>query len=99
MLATLKFLILIMTLVRKVFFLAKDQSKILDVSYTPAGKDYSYCKFTIENDICEQDYSVSGQHSGGGFNKNYLKLTHPNGGENIYIGSDYLITWEGNSTL
>ena len=77
------------------FNLKAGESKNLTICYTPADSGYSFCKFTIESDICQSKYFASGGFPGIKPKKRTLKLIQPNGGEVFIAGSDTIISYEG----
>lgn len=77
------------------FVLNDGQSRNLTISYLPADSGYTYCKLTVENDVCGTKYYASGGFPGKKPAIQTLKLMHPNGGEVFVVGTDTLITWEG----
>ncbi|MBN8574767.1 MAG: choice-of-anchor D domain-containing protein [Candidatus Kapabacteria bacterium] len=77
------------------FSLQPNESKTLTVSYTAIDSNYTFARFTIENDVCQKNYSVSGGYRQIIHNIKTLKLTFPNGGETFIAGSDTILTWEG----
>ncbi len=79
----------------KGFFLSKGQSRELIVSYVPADSGFNYCRFEIENTLCQTRLYASGGWKGKKPLIQTLKLIHPNGGEIFVAGSDTVITWEG----
>ena len=79
----------------KNFTLPNGQSRELTVSYTPADSGFNYCRFEIENSICQTRLYASGGWKGKKPSIRTLKLIHPNGGEVFVAGSDTVITWEG----
>ena len=79
----------------KNFTLPNGQSRELTVSYTPADSGFNYCRFEIENTLCQTRLYASGGWKGKKPLIQTLKLIHPNGGEVFVAGSDTVITWEG----
>ncbi len=79
----------------KNFTLTKGQSIELTVSYVPADSGFNYCRFEIENTLCQTPFFASGGWRGKKPLIQTLKLIHPNGGEVFVAGSDTVITWEG----
>jgi len=79
----------------KNFILPNGQSIELTVSYTPADSGFNYCRFEIENTLCQTRLYASGGWKGKKPSIRTLKLIHPNGGEVFVAGSDTVITWEG----
>jgi sulfatase modifying factor 1 len=79
----------------KNFTLPNGQSIELTVSYTPADSGFNYCRFEIENTLCQTRFFASGGWRGKKPLIQTLKLIHPNGGEIFVAGSDTVITWEG----
>jgi formylglycine-generating enzyme required for sulfatase activity len=79
----------------KNFTLPNGQSIELTVSYTPADSGFNYCRFEIENTLCQTRFFASGGWKGKKPLIQTLKLIHPNGGEVFVAGSDTVITWEG----
>ncbi len=79
----------------KNFILPNGQSIELTVSYTPADSGFNYCRFEIENTLCQTRLYASGGWKGKKPLIQTLKLIHPNGGEVFVAGSDTVITWEG----
>jgi sulfatase modifying factor 1 len=79
----------------KSFTLPNGQSIELTVSYTPADSGFNYCRFEIENTLCQTRFFASGGWKGKKPLIQTLKLIHPNGGEVFVAGSDTVITWEG----
>jgi uncharacterized protein (TIGR02145 family) len=77
------------------FSLKAEESRNLTVCYTPSDSGYTYCKFTIENDLCPTKYYASGGFTGKRAKVRTLKLIKPNGGEEFVVGMDTVITWEG----
>ncbi|MFA6570205.1 MAG: choice-of-anchor D domain-containing protein [Bacteroidota bacterium] len=77
------------------FSLKKGESKDLIVSYTPIDSNYTFTKFTFENNLCTSNYYSAGNFLNTKPKVQTLKLTYPNGGEEFIIGIDTLITWEG----
>ena len=79
----------------KNFTLPNGQSRELTVSYTPADSGFNYCRFEIENTLCQTQFFASGGWKGKKPLIQTLKLIHPNGGEVFVAGSDTGIKWEG----
>ena len=77
------------------FELKKGEKKVISVSYTPYDSGYAYSEFNIINNVCQQEFSVSGGFEGKGTSRKTLEITHPNGGEIFVVGSDTLISWKG----
>jgi hypothetical protein len=79
----------------KSFSLAKGETKSLTVSYTPPDSSYTWTRFDMVTDVCNQGYYTSGSYPGFKPKIPTLKLTHPNGKELFLIESDTIITWSG----
>jgi WD40 repeat protein len=72
-----------------------NQSKKLIVSYTAFDSAYTFCKFEVKTDLCDQQFFANSGWKGVRPKIKSLKLTHPNGGETFTAGSDTIISWEG----
>jgi WD40 repeat protein len=79
----------------KTFNLGINDSIQLNISFTPADSTYSNTNFEINSDICQFFYTSSASYVKRGQKISTLRLTHPNGGEALLVGSDTVITWEG----
>ncbi|MFI5263230.1 MAG: SBBP repeat-containing protein [Candidatus Kapaibacterium sp.] len=79
----------------KSFTLAAGKSQTLTVSYTPPDSSYTWTRFDIATDLCPRTYYVSGSYPGHKPTVPTLKMTRPNGGEQLIVGSDTVITWTG----
>ncbi len=77
------------------FNLEKGQSTDLEVCYYPSDSSYSYCKFTVNNDLCPSYFQAVGGFPGKRPSTRTIKLIHPNGGEVFVAGTDTIITWDG----
>ncbi|MDP4230733.1 MAG: SBBP repeat-containing protein, partial [Bacteroidota bacterium] len=79
----------------KSFSLSAGESKQLTVSYTPFDSNYTWAQFDIATNLCPQIYYASASYPGYRPTIPTLKLTLPNGGEQLLVGSDTMITWKG----
>lgn len=77
-------------------YLEKDSTAKVILRFTPLDSNFQKTTLTFKNNLCDQELFArtiirprNGQHM------NYLKLTHPNGGEYFVFGSDTAITWQG----
>ena len=77
------------------FTLAAGKSQTLTISYTPPDSSYTWTRFDIATDHCSQTYYASASYPGNKPTVPTLKLTRPNGGEQLLVGSDTVITWTG----
>ncbi len=77
------------------FLLKNGESRNLTVCYTPADSGYTYCKFTVESDLCSVQYYANGGFPGKRPSVQTLKLIKPDGGEVFLAGTDTAIVWEG----
>ena len=77
------------------FTLQPNQSQQLIVTYTPVDSNLTFAKFTFDNGLCEQRFTIGGGFKGKKPTVNSLKLIFPNGSENFIVGSDTIIRWEG----
>ncbi|MDP4228849.1 MAG: SBBP repeat-containing protein [Bacteroidota bacterium] len=79
----------------KSFSLSAGESKKLIVSYIPFDSNYTWTRFDITTYLCPQTYYASAFYPGRKPVIPTLKLTQPNGGEQLLVGSDTVITWKG----
>lgn len=77
------------------FSLSPNESKTLTISVTPTDSNYTFTKFTFENNQCPSYFFTSVGYSKKPNSENTLKVTKPNGGEKFVVGTDSIITWEG----
>ena len=77
------------------FYLTKNDSIQLTISYLAVDSAYTVCKFDFINDKCIIPLFVSGGYIGVKPKVKTIKLVHPNGRENFVVGSDTIITWKG----
>lgn len=76
------------------FVIPKNTDKKITIRFSLTDSILHYSLFEIESDLCPAYYSCTG----GFFTKpstNSLKLTYPNGGENLIAGNTAFVTWEG----
>jgi len=77
------------------FSLAPNESRTLSINITPTDSNYSFTKFTFENNQCPSYFFTSVGFSKISTSGNTLKVTEPNGGERFIVGADSIISWEG----
>ena len=78
------------------FTLQPNQSQNITITYIAVDSSgFVFSKLSVINDVCEQNYFVSGGYKGKKPTQQTLKLTFPNGGETFVVGSDSIIRWEG----
>jgi len=77
------------------FFLKAGQSRDLKVSFIPLDSSCTFTKLTFENDKCLEYYYITGGYPGISPKISTLKLLSPNGGEELVVGGDTVISWEG----
>lgn len=78
------------------FSIAKDESRVLTLRYTPTDSGYTNTVITILSDACfGKKFSAAAGCLGYGPSEPTLIVTFPNGGEHLIPCSDTTITWEG----
>ncbi|PKL85392.1 MAG: hypothetical protein CVV22_08255 [Ignavibacteriae bacterium HGW-Ignavibacteriae-1] len=78
------------------FTILKDSTLKLEIEYVPTDTAYRYGQVRIQSDLCDETIL----HLAGGsvFSPNFvetLKILQPNGGESLFVGSNYDIKWKG----
>jgi len=77
------------------YILDKDDTREIEVSFTPTDSAMVYGRLIINSDAClGNNIYLSGGFPGFG-NSNSLKIIVPNGGESFSIATDTVIKWEG----
>jgi uncharacterized protein (TIGR02145 family) len=79
----------------KSFHLNEDESKNIEISFTPVDSNYCYTKLDFELNKCDIFGSCCGGYPRRKVKERTIKLVHPNGNEKFFVGSDTTITWDG----
>ena len=78
------------------FTLKPGETRNLTIEFKPVDSSYTYARFEIESEACYGKYFYA---SGGDPKKKAVnqrtRLTFPNRNEELIVGSDTTITWEG----
>jgi WD40 repeat protein len=85
------------TVVNPIFplYIPKNTSKSITLRFAPRDSGMQHASFEIVTDKCPGSISAYGGFPGKKTTTSTLKLTHPNGGEHLVVGSDTVITWTG----
>ncbi|MDQ1266793.1 MAG: Choice-of-anchor protein [Bacteroidota bacterium] len=76
------------------FTLSKGQKRVLTFRFIQNNNYSPFAEFKIDKENCGNDFFYISSLSPSLKNKT-LKITNPNGGENLAVENDTMITWEG----
>ncbi|OYT14669.1 MAG: hypothetical protein B7C24_17110 [Bacteroidetes bacterium 4572_77] len=77
------------------FPIFEGESEEISIHFAPDDSTYNYAVFDIVSDVCPFQFSVHGGYPEVDITEPTIELIFPNGGEELVVGSDTSITWQG----